>query len=91
MSRISENVGASTSHNPKGLHDLLQRQIYLLLLTLNDFICKKRLFGAVSRQDETQAYGTKTARHAQFLVIKVDRFGSASPKSFASLCKLNYQ
>jgi hypothetical protein len=30
VSRLSrENVGASTSHNPMGLHDLLQGQLYL--------------------------------------------------------------
>jgi hypothetical protein len=25
MSRLSKNVGASTSHNPVGLHDMLQK------------------------------------------------------------------
>jgi hypothetical protein len=34
------NVGALTSHNPMGLHGLEQGYFYLLLLTLNFFICE---------------------------------------------------
>jgi hypothetical protein len=36
VSRLSrENVGASTSHNPMGLHGLLQEQLYIFLALLN--------------------------------------------------------
>jgi hypothetical protein len=34
MSRLFENVGAQTSHNPMGLHGLLQGQLYLIFILL---------------------------------------------------------
>jgi hypothetical protein len=34
MSLMSENVGASTSRNPKGLHGLLQEYLYIFTFTL---------------------------------------------------------
>jgi hypothetical protein len=32
MSRLLEDAGASTSHNPTDLHGLLQEQLYLIFL-----------------------------------------------------------
>jgi hypothetical protein len=45
VSRMSrENVGASTSHNSMGLHDLLQGQIYINFVNVKqEFLALKQL------------------------------------------------
>jgi hypothetical protein len=38
LTASKENVGASTSHNPMGLHGLLQGQVYLLTMNVKSDI-----------------------------------------------------
>jgi hypothetical protein len=50
VSRLSrENVAASTSHNPMGLHGLLQRALYFLIFFINKVFIRSNATRQINR------------------------------------------